>query len=407
MIYRRPDSTASKAAICFILLWIILAPPIQAQIDFYTPPADQSQLPMVKSSKARSVILLIGDGMCTTSMAAARIRATGSTGKLHMDRMPVAGFVRTSAANALITDSASSATAMATGHKTNNGMIAMSPDGRRLTTVLELARDKRMSTGLVATSSVTHATPAGFAAHVMSRAEEPRIAEHLISSRVNVLLGGGKGFFIPSSEPGSKRTDNLDLLVQAKALGYGFVENRSDLLRADHPFLLGLFKLEAMTGVEPEPSLPEMTSQAVRILSKNPRGFFLVVEGSQIDWANHDNNANRSQLETLWFDLAVKAALDFAVRDGKTLVIVTADHETGGMAITGGNPDGSDLQIGWVSGGHTGGTVPLYAYGPGAQQLSGFRDNTEIAKAIARVLSLPLVPSQDVRGISKLSPAKR
>jgi alkaline phosphatase len=388
MISRRLDRTFSRLVISLVLLWLILTPWTQAQIDFYQAPAQKDHLPLVKGGKARNVILLIGDGMCTATIAAARIRATGTGGVLHMDRMPVSGFVCTSAANALVTDSASSATAMATGHKTNNGMIGMSPDGRPLPTVLQRARDKKKSTGLVASSSITHATPAGFAAHVMSRSEEPRIAEHLIANRVNVLLGGGKGFFIPSTEPGSKRADGLDLIGQAKADGYLFVDNRSDLMRSDHPFLLGLFRLEALTGAESEPSLPEMTAQAVRILSRNKSGFFLMVEGSQIDWANHDNDLNRSQTQLLWFDLAVKTALDFAVRDGKTLVIVTADHETGGMAITGGNLDGTDLKVGWVSGSHTGGPVPLYAFGPGALNLAGFRDNTDIAKVIAQVLGL-------------------
>jgi alkaline phosphatase len=388
MTYLIPDRVFSRLAAGLVLIWIFLAPSIEAQIDFYQAPTQQDHLALVKGSKARNVILFIGDGMCTTTVAAARVRATGSTGVLHMDRMPVAGFVRTSAANALITDSASSATAMATGEKTDNGMIAMSPDGRPLETVLMRARDKRKSTGLVATSAITHATPAGFAAHVGHRREEPTIAEHLIANKVDVLLGGGKGFFVPSSEPGSKRTDDLDLIGQAKSEGYQLVETRADLLKSEHPRVLGLFRMEALTGAEQEPSLPEMTSQAIRLLSRNKRGFFLMVEGSQIDWANHENNLERSQRETLWFDLAIKSALDFAVRDGNTLVIVTADHETGGMAITGGNTDGSDLQVGWVSGGHTGGPVPLYAFGPGALKLSGFRDNTEIAKVIAEVLGL-------------------
>jgi alkaline phosphatase len=371
-----------------IVLVCLFAHPLAAQSDFYRPPIDQDQLPLVGGTKARNVILLIGDGMSVATISGARIHATGSAGVLHMDRMPVAGFVRTSAANALVTDSAASSTAMATGMKTDNGVISMTPDGRRLTTVLELSRDRKMATGLVATSSLTHATPAGFAAHVKHRSEEPLIAEHLLESRVNVLLGGGRAFFTPATEAGSKRIDSLDLISQAQRRGYAFVDKRADLLDADSSFLLGLFSLEGMLGVDPEPSLPEMTEQALRILSRNRDGFLLVVEGSQIDWANHNKDWERACQETLWFDLAVKKALDFAVQDKKTLVIVTADHETGGMAILGGNLDGTGLRVSWGTGSHAGATVPLYAYGPGALKLSGFRDNTEIARVIAEVLGL-------------------
>jgi alkaline phosphatase len=386
-----------------VLAWLIMQP-LAAQTDFYRPPVQADQLPFVESDRGRNVILLIGDGMGVATISAARIHATGTTGKLHMDRMPVAGFVRTSAANALVTDSAAASTAMATGNKTNNGMISVSPDGRRLTTLFEQSRERKMALGLVATSSLTHATPAGFAAHVEHRSEESRIAEQLLENRVNVLLGGGQAFFMAQTEAGSRRIDALDLISQAQRRGYAFVDNRTDLLKADQDFLLGLFSLEGMLGVDSEPSLPEMTEQALTILSRNRNGFMLVIEGSQIDWANHDNDLERACRETLWFDLAVQKALDFAVRDKRTLVIVTADHGTGGMAIRAGNLDGTGLEAGWVSGSHTGETVPLYAYGPGAEKLSGFRDNTEIARVIAQVLGLKPLRQQPIRRLTATTP---
>jgi len=390
MICARTGTLFFRLKLPVLLTWVVVLSqqPVAAQNQSYRPPVDTAQLPLVKGGKAKNVILLIGDGMSLATIAAARIRATGTTGKLHMDRMPIAGFVRTSSADGLITDSAAASTAMATGSKTNNGMLAVTPDGRSLTTVLELCRDSKMATGLVATSSITHATPAGFGSHVPRRADEAEIARQLLQSRVNVLLGGGRAFFAPATQAGSRRTDSVDLISQAKAAGYVFVENRSDLLKANQPFLLGLFSPEGMVSAAGEPSLAEMAAQAIGILARDREGFFLMIEGSQIDWANHENDLERSIRETLSFDLAIQKALDFAVRDRRTLVIMTADHETGGMTIAGGKLDGTGLTVGWANKGHNGGTVPLYAYGPGAERFSGFHENTDIARVIAEVLAL-------------------
>ena len=406
MICARPVRLPGRLNLLVLSIWVAFSlQPAFAQEDFYHPPFDTSQLPLVKGSKAKNVILLIGDGMSLSTIAAARIRATGTTGKLHMDRMPIAGFVRTNSADGLVTDSAAASTAMATGSKTNNGMLSLSPDGRRLTTVLELCRERKLATGLVATSSVTHATPAGFASHVARRADEPAVADQLLQNRVNVLLGGGLAFFIPSDRAGSKRKDGLNLVEQAKAAGYFFVDNQSDLLKANQPFLLGLFSPEGMLGAAPEPSLVEMAGQAIEILARDRDGFFVMIEGSQIDWANHENDLERSIRQTLWFDLAIQKALDFAVQDKKTLVIVTADHETGGMVIAGGKLDGSGLTVKWAGKEHNGGTVPLFAYGPGAEKLSGFHENTDIARVIARVLGLPELSGTASRAGSSSEPS--
>ena len=201
-----------------------------------------------------------------------------------MDSMLV-GMHRTYSANSEVTDSAAAATAMATGVKTNNGMISISPEGKKLKTILEVAKDAGKSTGLVATSTITYATPAAFAAHVPSRVDEADIATQLINNEVDVLLGGGKKYF-PES-----------LLHIATKGGYHFVSDRNELMnvkKADK--LIGLFSDVGMAPeldrhVTNEPSLADMTEVALKVLEKNKEGFFLMVEGSQIDWAGHDNDA--------------------------------------------------------------------------------------------------------------------
>lgn len=374
-----------------------LAPYIWAQnlpqgIEGYVPANTAEQLKIVNHEKVRNIILLIGDGMSIATVSHARLRGAGVKGKLHMDRMPIAGFVRTASADRLITDSAAASSAMACGVKTHNGMISTQPDEKIHLTIMEACQKTGMMAGLVATSSITHATPAGFAAHTLNRKEEPTIAEHLLENKIDVLLGGGQAFFTPQSEKGSQRKDDRDLIAEAKAAGYHYVDNLASLTQANTGPLLGLFAEEGMNTQRPEPTLKEMTAKAIALLNNKRDGFILMVEGSQIDWANHDNNAEESARQTILFDQAVEVALDFALQDKHTLVIVVADHETGGMVINGGSPDGQKLDIKWTSNGHTGATVPLYGYGPGAQRLSGFHENTDIPRVFAELLGIRPFP---------------
>lgn len=362
------------------------------QYAYYQPPADKSKLEITTHEKVENIILLIGDGMSLASVSHARIRGAGVTGILHMDRMPISGFIRTSSADHLITDSAAASSAMACGIKTNNGMISRTPDGRVSLTIMEACQAKGMATGLVSTSSITHATPAGFGAHAVSRKEEALIAEHLILNSIDVLLGGGKSFFVPQTTEGSRRKDDRNLLDLAVRRGYSLLQSREELLEAKGQRMLGLFADEGMKTRAPEPTLAEMTATAIQALSQKKKGFILMVEGSQIDWANHDNMQDESARQTLDFDLAIEAALRFAAKERNTLVVVTADHETGGMVINGGKVDGSEVDLAWTSKGHTGSTVPLYAYGPGALRLSGFHENTDIPITFASLLKIAPFP---------------
>lgn len=336
--------------------------------------------------KPTNIILMIGDGMGTTQVLATRINKYGIEGKLNMEQMPVCALVTTFSANSLVTDSAAAATALATGCKTNNGMISMSPDGKKLTTVLEAAQKKKKSTGLVTTTTISDATPAAFAAHVRSRGSQDEIAKQLIENKVEILLGGGKAYFIPSTQEGSKRKDKLNLLELAKQQGYQFVETKEDLEKIKDGYVLGLFQSGFLTTSPPEPTLADLTSKAIEILSKNPNGFFLMVEGGQIDWECHLNDFEGMIKQTLDFDDAVKVASDFAENNKKTLVIVTADHETGGLTLKGRSKTEEKLDINWSTIGHTPMYAPLFALGPSADLFSGVIDNTDIAKIIFKLL---------------------
>jgi alkaline phosphatase len=327
-------------------------------------------------------------------IALARMKAVGPGGTLYMERMPVSGFVRTHSADALVTDSPAAGTALASGVKTKNGMIGIMPDGTRYQTILEAAKTKGMATGLVVTSGITDATPAVFASHVTSRKMQDKIAEQLIANKVNVLFGGGKEYFLPRSDGRSKRNDQKNLIERAKKTGYLYIQNAEELKAANHPYILGLFQLGTLTTVEPEPSLAELATKAIDILYRKGGnyGFFLVVEGSRIDGACHNNNITGAVRQTLLFDQAVKVAIDFAAKNEQTLVIVTADHETGGLTIKGGNLKGNDLDLNWSTTGHSAMPVPIYAFGPRADIFAGTYDNTEVPKKFAKLLGINLFP---------------
>jgi len=399
------------ALICLSLTTTAFSQEAQTDQDysFYTPSASNEPYEPMSGSKVKNVILLIGDGMGLTQVAAARIKATGADGRLYLEKTSVVGLARTHSADNLVTDSAASGTALSTGYKTNNEMVAVSPDGSMLRTILEEAGIEGRFTGLVVTSSITHATPAVFASHVRSRSQQADIAAELLDNRVNVLLGGGLAFFLPKpvvatqatthpqTQPvsPSQRDDQRDLIAEARDAGYLVVETSEELRSADADYVLGLFALDAMTTRPPEPSLAELTRKAIWLLQENKKGFFLMVEGSQIDWACHRNDLGETIRQLLLFDQAVKTALDFARKDKHTLVIVTADHETGGMAITGGSLDGKDLSVKWTTTGHTAVPVPVYAYGPKATYFDGVYDNTDIPKKLSKLMGLELQPKGD------------
>ena len=298
----------------------------------------------------RNVIVMVPDGCSSTVFTAARWYKGEP---LHLD--PYArGLLKTWMADSVITDSAAAATAFATGYKTSDGFVGVGPRTdttltpfnaseelayRPLATVLEGAKLMGKATGLVATSRITHATPASFGSHIHDRGLDNEIMEHLVYNDIDVVFGGGKRHLLPVAD-GGKRTDGENLVQVLLDRGFDFVETRDEMLALDSGRAWGMFASSHMLpdidrsefGPD-EPSLAEMTAKAIELLNQDPDGFFLMVEGSQIDWAGHNNDPFYMITDTLAFDEAFKAAIDFAKADGDTMVVVFPDHNTGAMAI--------------------------------------------------------------------------
>lgn len=356
---------------------------------------------------ARSLILFIGDGMGPEIVSIAKIYSENVLGvglsMVGLANSGVSGFVTTHSATRLVTDSAASGTALATGQKTANGVVGMSPEGTALENLFESALGEGKAVGVVTTTSITDATPASFLAHARTREDEVGIAGQIIESPATVIMGGGRVFFLPPAE--GRRADGRNLLEEARGKGFDVVLDRDGLEAAGGRRLLGLFAAEDLPYERQRvgheiPSLAEMVVRALRLLTADPDGFILVVEGGRIDHAEHENRLPDALAEMLEFDAAVGHALEYQQSDSTLVVIVTADHDTGGPAITAGYtsyPVLSEISrvveddcpfIKWVSGNHTGTMVPIFAKGPGERLFSGIMDNTDVHHRMVRALAL-------------------
>ncbi|CAM4053004.1 alkaline phosphatase [Lederbergia lenta] len=396
--------------------------------------------PHQNNGNVKNVIFMVPDGYSASYATSYRWYKGEESA---MDSMLV-GMHRTYSADTEVTDSAAAGTAMATGVKTNNGMISTSPEGKKLKTILQAAEDAGKSSGLVATSTITHATPAVFASNVASRADEANIAPQLLENDVDVILGGGKKYF-PNS-----------LLKKAEKDGYEIVSERNDLKKKNKAKkMIGLFAEEGMApeldrDEKKQPSLAEMTDSALKTLNKDKDGFFLMIEGSQIDWAGHAHDAAWAMKDSQAFEEAVEKALDFAKKDKKTLIVIAGDHDTGGMSVGGYgeydakievlrdvtatgdfmasqiNANKSNIKeivkkyttldlsndeiekvktadkpsiaineivsehalVGWTSTQHTGVDIPLYAFGPSADLFAGLHENTDLPGLMAKAMKI-------------------
>ena len=367
---------------------------------------------------AKSIIFMVPDGMGLSNVTAARIFKAGCDGdSLYLETLPQIGYQRTHSANSTVTDSAAAASAWACGEKYRNGEISCHDDdgdGRCndpvIATILEMAKQQGKATGLVVTSTITDATPAVWGAHVHSRRCETEIARQYIEKTgVDVLLGGGIGPDKQDACMKSSRINPGDLVIKAQSgSGYTYVATKSELkaaVKKRKSKVLGLFAKKGKTPEtnrvdhtlsypEEEPTLPDMTTAALNILQRDPDGFFLMVEGSQIDWANHANDVRYQIGETLAFDEAVKVVLDWIEkkpeRENHTLLVIVADHDCGGYSVNG--PfnrlagAGDIVDAGWTSTAHTAADTLIWSYGPGSQELGKALDNTDLFEVMARAL---------------------
>jgi alkaline phosphatase len=331
--------------------------------------------------QVKNVIFLIGDGMGLNQVLAAM---TVKKDALAMEQATAVGLQKTHSANKYITDSAASGTALACGKKTNNGMIGVDPEQKPLESILKVAERFGLATGLVSTSAITHATPASFIANDTSRNNYEAIAADFLETDIDVFIGGGLKHF-------SEREDGRDLTDELRQKGYTVATDMESV----ESFTEG--KLAALTAPEHNSRVSEdrddmlsiATKKAIELLSQDEDGFFLMVEGSQIDWGGHANDESYVVEETLDFDKAVGEAIEFARQNGETLVVVTADHETGGMIVLKGDRGEGTISTTFTTGGHTASLLPVFAYGPGAELFSGIYENTGFKERFIKAYGFP------------------
>ena len=334
------------------------------------------------SEKPKNVILMIGDGMGLSQVSSPYFF---SQEKPAFNRFSEIGLVRTSSASHPITQSPAAATAIATGRKTYNVAIGMGVDSLPLRNITEILEKRGYMTGVIATSSITDATPAGFYAHQPHRDLQHEIAMDLVSSGIDFFAGGGIRYFIDTSGTDYFKINNIEV-------------NYAALKRIRNPepgkrygFLLSADRMPAMLEGRGD-FLGSATKIAMDYLSSGEGGYFLMVEGSQIDWAGHANNVDYMTSEMNDFNRVINQVLDAAGRDGETLVIVTADHETGGFTLGAAGRNGYDADYSIISPSfattnHSAALVPLFASGPGAEQFRGIYENTEIFHKLVELLN--------------------
>ena len=328
----------------------------------------------------KNVILIVGDGMGVAQVYASVVAERGNNSAFL--RFPYTGFSRTYSLNKYRTDSSAGGTALTTGRKVDNYHVNWGPDSTRYQTIFDDAVAHGQSTGFVVTSDVLDATPASTYGHVPYRKMYDTLSLQLAQCDHTVMVGGGYKYFLSEN-----RKDGLAPLDTFAARGCTVVRSLDSLLAFDGQRVAGLlYDGDPLTAPDRGDVLRPAAMKAISMLNRNPKGFAMMIEGSQIDWACHNNDSAYLRAELADFEVMLHAVLDWAEQDGNTLVVVTADHETGGLTL----PDG-DIEQGLNTprfhwGSHTGCMVPVFAYGPGAERFSGIQENTDIPQKIRALM---------------------
>jgi alkaline phosphatase len=333
----------------------------------------------VAAATARSVVVLIGDGLGLGGLSTASLALHGPGGGLAVEGAPVVGLVRTYAATSIVTDSAAAATAMSTGHRTARGHVGVDVDGRPLLNLLERAQEKGLRTGVVTTSRIMDATPAGFVAHGPDREQQLELLAQMLEARCDVLAGGDGGLL---DEPRIQ-----EALEAPRSRGVKLVRTAAELAAVGGPFY-ALFAVPAAGAPSPQPPFPVVVRKTLDVLSgaAGDRGFVLVAEVEDTDSAGHENDLDGLLAGVRQLDAGVRVVLEFAGRHPETLVIVAADHDTGSPGVLGGSPEAPEVQ--WLAKTHAATWVPLFAFGPGAERFAGVLDNSDLPARIAQAIGL-------------------
>lgn len=329
-----------------------------------------------KGKKVKNIIFMIGDGMGLEQISAAWV---SNGGKLNFDNFSKVGIQRSYSANKLVTDSAAAGSALATGHKTNNGMISMTPDSVAVKSLAEEAMEKGKRAGAAVTCRVNDATPAVFFSHSPSRSNQEDIVAQMASSGVYFLSGGGIKYW-------KDRKDGRDITAEIQEKGYSFAATKEELMAVEEgPVVALMAPKELDPALDRGDILPASVTKALQLLD-NKKGFFLMIEGSMIDDGGHDNKAGHTMEEIFDFDRTLGIVLEWAEKDGETLVVVTADHATGGMTLLSGSIAEKRIRVNFSTTGHNGVALPVFAWGPHSEDFVGVYENTELSDKIRKLI---------------------
>lgn len=359
-----------------VLILIICLLPVVAT-------AQRPKYSTVVAEAPRNVIFVVGDGMGTAQVYSS-IVAQRSHRSAFM-RFPFSGFSQTYSYNRYTTDSGAGGSALMTGHKVENHHVAKGPDGTEYNSFLiDAKRFFGKAAGFVVTSSVLDATPASTYAHVANRKSFDTISMQMALCPFEVMIGGDKNHFLPAN-----RKDGKSPIDTLRRRGYDMVYTVDDMTRSRSPRICGLLTPDnPPMATERGPMLTLSALKAIETLNRNDNGFVLMIEGSQIDWACHNNDSLYLAAEMADFEQMLNAVLDFAERDGQTLVVVTADHETGGLTLLKGDIEAGVSRPTWATGGHSGVMVPVFSFGPGASHFSGVMQNTDFYNKLMLLMSV-------------------
>lgn len=345
----------------------------------YEHPYAVEKLQAPKGKKVKNVILMIGDGMSLMHVYTAW---AANRGKLWLENAQATGLSKTWAVKKLVTDSGSGGTSLATGVKTVYHAVGVDPEGKTLTSLVDVAKELGKDAGMAVTCRLWDATPCDFCCHNIDRDKEEELVGDYPTSGVDFVFGGGAQKF-------TNRKDGRDIFKELQEKGYHVSRTLDDFFAYDKNSSIFAVPYDKDTPLPDERGdlLARASMKGISLMNQNKNGFFMMIEGSQLDDYGHFNQLDLLMKETLDFDQTVGEVMKWAAKDGETLVVVTADHETGGLTLVNGNKDEGRVECCFSTKDHSGAMVPVYAFGPGAENFTGIFENTDVFKKIKKLMT--------------------
>lgn len=345
----------------------------------YEHPYAVEKLQAPKGKKVKNVILMIGDGMSLMHVYTAW---AANRGKLWLENAQATGLSKTWAVKKLVTDSGSGGTSLATGVKTVYHAVGVDPEGKPLTSLVDVAKELGKDAGMAVTCRLWDATPCDFCCHNIDRDKEEELVGDYPTSGVDFVFGGGAQKF-------TNRKDGRDIFKELQKKGYHVSHTLDDFFAYDKNSRIFAVPYDKDTPLPDERGdlLARASMKGISLMNQNKNGFFMMIEGSQLDDYGHFNQLDLLMKETLDFDQTVGEVMKWAAKDGETLVVVTADHETGGLTLVNGNKDEGRVECCFSTKDHSGAMVPVYAFGPGAENFTGIFENTDVFKKIKKLMT--------------------